>query len=417
MIFLAIRYLLARKKQTTFTLLGIFFGTLSHIVLSGFILGFRAYLVEQMVNNNAHVRIQAREDFLTDHSLDESFFGKSLKIAVWDTPPSGRKSSAFIANPQSWYKLLDSEKMVSAYTPQLSASVLLSSGTASVTSNMIGCNPVQQRVVTTIGDNITEGSFSDLAAGGNRLVIGVEVKKKLGVRLGQNIMVSTSKSLPKPFKVAGVFQTGIKMGDNIVYGEIGDVQAINKTPNRVNEIAVKLTDHQESARLATIWSTLGEENVESWDQTNASLLDAFKFQDAVRFMTIGAILLVAGFGIYNVLNMTVMQKRRDIAILQSMGYGSRQIVFLFFSQGLILGVVGAVFGMIFGYFALCFIETIPFGGNPMLGNISHLLVSKSPSLFIQAACFALAASTLASILPARTAGKLMPIEIIRAGTE
>ena len=190
MIFLALRYLIARKKQTLLTLLGIFFGTAGFVLLSGIMLGFRSYLVSQLINNNPHLHIQPREDFLTEHSLDRSFYPSGYEHIFWATPPSGRKSSTFIENPQSWDQLLRNHPLVQHFTPQLSVSALLSNGPSSATATLIGCEPLQQRQVTTIGDYVIEGSFSDLATGGNRLVLGYELKKKLGLAISQTLNVS-----------------------------------------------------------------------------------------------------------------------------------------------------------------------------------------------------------------------------------
>ena len=161
MIFLAIRYLIARKKQTLLTLLGIFFGTAGFILLSGIMLGFRGYLIGQLINNNPHIHIEPREDFLTEHSLDSSFYRNEFEHIFWNVPPSGRKSSAFIENPQNWFQLLRAHPQVAFFTPQLISSAILSSGPSSVSATLIGCDPIQQQKVTTIGEYLTEGTFSD----------------------------------------------------------------------------------------------------------------------------------------------------------------------------------------------------------------------------------------------------------------
>ena len=106
MIFLALRYLLARRRQTLLTLLGIFFGAGAYVAISGFMLGFREYLVDQLVNNNAQILIQAREDFLTEHSLDHAFYGDAYKHVFWISPPSGTKGNILVENPQKWYERL-----------------------------------------------------------------------------------------------------------------------------------------------------------------------------------------------------------------------------------------------------------------------------------------------------------------------
>ena len=98
MFFLAIRHLMSRKKQTSLTLLGIILGTAAYIGISGMMLGFQIFIVDQLVNNDSHLRIKAREDMVTAKSLDLAFFEKNTLIN-WIKPPSGRKDNAFILAP------------------------------------------------------------------------------------------------------------------------------------------------------------------------------------------------------------------------------------------------------------------------------------------------------------------------------
>jgi lipoprotein-releasing system permease protein len=282
---------------------------------------------------------------------------------------------------------------------------------------LVGCNPLEQQKVTTIGEYVIHGDFDDLALGGNKIAIGDELAKELGTSLYQNVHVSLAKGERAPFKVAAIFKTGIKQMDSTAFGSIGDVQKINLTPNQVNEITVRLYDYTQSASIASSWSGMSIEKVESWDQQNANIFNVFKIQDAIRFLSVGSVLIVAGFGIYNVLNMTVVQKRKDIAILRSMGYNTYEVVSLFFSQGLLLGIVGAFFGLIFGYCLCLYLETIPFAGGPIGAGAGHLIISFNPKIYIQAVILALTSTSIASILPARAAGRLTPLEIIRAGAE
>ena len=417
MIRLAVRYLLARRRQTVLMLLGIFFGTAAYVAISGFMLGFREYLINQLVNNNPHVHIDAREDFLADHSLDEPFYSSAFRHVFWDPAPSGRKDSAIVENPQNWYRLLRADPRVIAYSPLFTASVVFTNGKATVPATLIGCDPLQQVKVTTIGDYVTEGKFADLGPGGNRVLIGEELRRKLGVRTGQIVTAALGNGAPAPFKVIGVYSTGSRFSDASAYAAIADVQKVAGALNQVNEIAVRLRDHTEAAAIAATWSKLAAEKVESWDQLNANIFEVFRVQDAVRFLSIGAIMVVAAFGIYNVLNMTVMQKRRDVALLRSMGFSPGEIVSLFFSQGLMLGLTGTALGLAFGYGFCRWLETLPFSGGPFAHGMGHFMVSLNPAIYAQAATIALLSAVLASILPARAAGKLAPIEIIRAGAE
>lgn len=417
MIFLAIRFLKARPRQTLLMLLGFFFGTAAFISLSGLMLGFRYYLIYQLINNDAHVHIEPREEFLTEHGLDRSFYGTGLSHVFWGEPPSGRKDSAMIDSPGAWSRRLKADPRVVAYTPQLTASVIFSRGKATAPATLTGCDADQQIRVTTLGDYVKEGKFADISGGGNRLALGSELVKRLGVRLSQTVMVSLAEGTATPFKVVAIFETGNHIFDSNAYAALPDVQRVNRTPNQVNHIAVRLVDFSQAASIASTWASISQEKVESWDQRNASIFSVFKIQDAVRYLSIGAIMIVAGFGIYNVLNMTVMQKRRDVAILRSIGYSGGDIVTLFLSQGLILGCTGIVMGLTFGYAFSFYLETIPIGASPMGAGSGHLMISRDPMIYVHAAVLALSSALLASILPARAAGKLTPIEIIRSGAE
>ncbi len=414
MTFLAARYLLARKRQTLFTLLGVFFGTLAYVGVSGFFGGFQAYMVEQLVNNTPQIRVAAREDYVEPHMLDEAFFGKDAKV-LWDRAPTGVEGYLGVQNPQSWYARLAADPRVTAYTPLLIAGSVFSLGRFSFAGSLLGCEPLQQSKVTTIADYVTEGRFADLALGGNRIILGDELARRLGAGLGSYVTVTVGARPPATFKVAGKFLTGNRDQDMNAWAALGDVQRVNGTPHQVNRIAVRLNDPWQAAALATTWSKLLPERTESWDQLFVNIFAVFKIQNALRFSTIAAVVVVAGFGIYNVLMMTVNQKRQDVAILRSMGYEPLDIVSLFLLQGLIVGAIGSACGLVCGY-ALCrALQLVPFVGGPFGGRMGHLHVSLSGWIYAQAAAVAIGSAALASVFPARAAGKLSPIDIIRSG--
>ncbi|MCE9596763.1 MAG: ABC transporter permease [Spirochaetia bacterium] len=416
MIFLAIRYLLERRRQTLLTLLGVFFGTMAYVAVSGFFLGFQGYMVQMLVDNTAQVHIQARQDYLKAHQLDFAFFGDAYKHVFWRPAPSRLIGYLEVQNPTGWYQRLSADPRVLAYSPLMVAPAIFTLGKNSISANLIGCNPAQQAKVTSIATYMMDGSFKDIAAGGNRVILGDELMKRLGAGVGQTVLVSVAKSKrPIPFIVTGRYQIGNRAADLQAFGEIADIQKLNGTPNRVTEIAVRLKDYTQAARLATNWGTISPELVESWDQQFANILSMFQLQTALRYTMIATVFIVAGFGIYNVLNMTVNQKRHDIAILRSLGYDTFDIVSLFFSQGLIVGAIGASLGALAGYFFCLYLQTVPF--TPAMGSNSGTLhISLAFPIYLQAVLIAIIAASLASVLPARAAGKLTPIEIIRSGT-
>ena len=415
MMFLAIRYLIERKRQTILTLLGVFFGTMAYVSVSGFFLGFQGFMVQQLVNNSAQVHIEARQDYLTDHDLDFAFFKNKAAHVFWNPPPAGVKGFLDVQNPQMWYKRLNADPRVEAYTPNLFAAALFNLGKISVAANLIGCDSKQQVKVTTIAEFMIAGNFTDIAVGGNRIILGNELMKRLGAGMQQTVLVSVGTNSAVPFKVVGRYYTGNRAIDLQAYGPLPDIQKANHTPNQVNEIGVRLKDYKDADTLARTWSKLAPERVESWGDLNLNIKSIFAIQNALRFSMIMTVLIVAGFGIYNILNMTVNQKRQDIAILRALGYDTFDIIMLFFSQGLIVGVCGTILGLISGYIFCRYLQTISFMPASPSNPQGHLHIALRPLIYIQAASLALLSTSIASILPAHAAGKLTPIEIIRQG--
>lgn len=417
MLFLAWRHLLSRKRQTFFTLMGIVLGATAYVVITGFFLGFQDFLIDQLINNDAHVHITSREDILTEHGLDKVFYGERYKHVFWISPPAGRKDNSKIDNPPAWYARLSADPRVQAYSPLLSTQVILRQAKNTISATLVGCEPEKQVQVSNVAEYMLEGKFADLSAGGNRLILGKGLMDKLGARVSQVVSISTGGAEPVPFKIVGYFKTGMTLFDDTrAYSMLSDVQRVNQTPGAVNDIAIRLADYSVAARMADTWATMSVDKVRSWDQINANFFSVFKIQDVMRYMVIAVILIVAGFGIYNVLNITVTQKQKEIAILRSMGFDGNDVIYLFFAQGFILGLCGGLIGMGIGYWICRYLETVRFGGGP-LGGAGYLNIYLDWLIFVEAMVLALFSSSIASILPARAASKLTPIEIIRAGTE
>lgn len=131
-------------------------------------------------------------------------------------------------------------------------------------------------------------------------------------------------------------------------------------------------------------------------------------------MTI-AIIVVAGFGIYNILSILVTQKKRDIAILRSMGYTPKDIIQLFFNQGLLLGIIGGILGLGIGFVICSIMAQIEIVPGRMGSNTGRMIISFDSMIYLKALVIAIASAIFSSIWPAKEAGKLEPMDIIRSG--
>jgi lipoprotein-releasing system permease protein len=281
---------------------------------------------------------------------------------------------------------------------------------------IIGSQYERQIKVTNIQNYMKQGSFKDMGNSGNRIIIGTKLMEQLGTRLSETIMISTGSEAPQAFKIVGAFETGIKnIDEGTAFMSLVDAQKLRGTPSEITDIAVKLYNPDLAQIKADDWKLTARDKVLAWQESSASILSVFKTQDIVRNSMTLAIIVVAGFGIYNILSILVNQKKRDIAILRSMGFTPNDIVRLFFNQGLVLGLIGGVIGLFAGN-VICHImaqiEVVP---GRMSGPGNTMIISFESTIYIKAFAIAMISSLFSSIIPAREAGKMEPMEIIRSG--
>lgn len=411
MFFLAIRHLFSRKRQTVLILLGISLASLVYVVISGMFLGMQEWIIDRLLNNTAHIAISARDRLIDRKEMTERLFSADQSID-WIVPPAGNREEAHIMYPQGWFDRLREHPQVRAYAPSLGINVIISKRDTRRTGILTGIEPEKQIRVTGLEDYMVEGSLLDLGGGGNKLVAGDELLKRLGVRVGEFFMVSAGRGEPRPFKVVGALHLGVgQIDESLMFAALRDVQQLNHSPGRINGISINLYDMDRAQELADNWQSVSRDTVKSWIEANASFMEIFTLQDIIRYSVSTAILVVAGFGIYNVLSIMVTQKRREIAILRSVGFAPHKILELFLIQGVLLGFVGAILGLLSGQLMNQYIETLyfttPHGRAPI--HVSH-----APSMYIIGFLLAFVSATLASILPAHAASKLTPIDIIRS---
>jgi lipoprotein-releasing system permease protein len=408
--FLALRHLTSRKRQTLITVFGIGLGVMAFVAFSNIMLGFQEYIIDQLVNNDSHVRISPREEVIEEHSLDTSFDSEATHI-FWIQPPFGNRNFERIDNPLAWFEKLDHDNRVLAYSPQLQTNVFFTSGGVIRAGRMVGADPYKQIRVSNIQHYIVKGDFLDLGSGGNRLIAGDGLLRKLGLRVGNTVLVSTAKGSRIPFKIIGSFHLGIvNFDDSMAFSNLAAMQTVAGMPSQISDIAIRLTDVNEALNFSRSYANKSRDKIQSWDQANASFLSVFEMQNIIRIFITTAIMIVAAFGIYNILSILVNQKRKEIGILRSMGFDEHDIRNLFLLQGLMLGLAGGLLGLLVGHFVSMFMGTLQIGGM-----IEKMKISYNPQIYISGFLEAVLASAVSSYLPARSAGKLKPIDVVRSG--
>lgn len=412
MFFLSWRQLMSKKKQTLLILLGISFGTLLFVSISGIQLGMRQYIAEQLLNNTAHILISGAERDILVKDVSEALYGAEGAV-LWRVPPGGKRDEARLQNYQGWYERLSSDAEVFDFSPRLNTNALLTNGKFSVSVGLLGTVPERHSRLTNVEKYLKEGSFSALRGGGNNIVVGSGVANKLGARLNHIINVGAGSGASRPYKIVGIVHFGNKqLDDAISYAHLKNVQTLTKSPGRITEIAVALLDIEQSSETADFWQLISPDKVEDWQEANKAFMEMIQVQDFSRYFITTAILIVAAFGIYNVLTIMISQKRREIAILRAIGYAPKRILQLILYQGFLLGVTGGLLGLIMGYLMCLWVGSIDFGFE--IGGSNNLLISYDWSIYVTAFVTANIASFIASYIPAWSASRMTPIDIIRS---
>lgn len=415
MFFLSWRQLAARKKQTLLVLLGISFGTLLFVTISGLQLGMRTYISDRLLDNTAHILISGAERMIEPGEVTTALYSpreNDPKVA-WLLPPYGKREETRLENYLGWQSRLAADADVLDFSPRLSVNAILTNGTFTASVGLTGLVPERHRRMTSIEKYVQSGSFTALQGGAASIVIGSLVARDLGARVGSYVSVSTGKSEARPFKVVGITHFGNDQFDrSLAYAELSHVQTLARSPGRVSAIAVALFDIEKASAKAREWKVVGTDKVEDWQEANKVFMEMIRVQDYTRYFITGAILIVAAFGIYNVLSIMINQKKKEIAILRAIGYGPRRILELVLYQGILLGAGGGVIGLALGFLLCRLIGAINL--DIEIGGSHNLLVSYDPQIYVTAFLAANAASMLASYLPARAASLLSPMDIIRS---
>lgn len=410
MFFLSWRQLVARKKQSLLILLGISFGTMLYVSISGIQLGMRKYISKQLLNNTAHVRIKGAEKRVDAEKIRKKFYPHH--DVKWVSIPAGLREEIKLENYSGWFTTLKNDPRVLDFSPRLSAFVVLSKGKFTTAVNLIGTVPDRQVRISEIQQYMKEGSFLALRGAGN-IIIGSGVADDLGLKPGQYVLVNAGTGMQRFFKVAGITHFGNEQVDkSLAFGLLSDVQILTKKTGQVTEIAVALNDIDESKTVAEEWRLMSHDKVENWQEANKSFMEMIKIQDIVRYFITSSILIVASFGIYNVLSIMINQKKREIAILRAIGYGPERIRELVLYQGLLLGVFGGILGLGMGFLVCHYLGELPL--NIEIGGSNHLIVSYDWDIYVVAFIAALVSAFIAAWIPARAAGKMSPMEIIRS---
>lgn len=399
----AFTHILSRKKQTITAALGVMIGMAIYLFMNSLSAGFTKYSRSEIFKSNAHIKI-----YKDDEISKPLHNGKgSLTVII---NPQITNTSKKIINPEALLYEVKKQPFVTNAIAQVSFDAFYSRGSTQIKGTGNGVDILDYGDMYNFGDYIVAGSLKALHDNKDGIIIGSGISDKLNLSIGDNINVSSSYGVNKVLKIVGIFSTGSDMNDNSKsYTNIVTAQQLIKEgPDYVSTIYANTPNPDKSEEYAARLRSITQYTVEDWKTTNADVIAG----DSVRALMMGAIslsiLLVAGFGIYNILNMTVSQKINDIAILKAIGFSGKDVVTIFVTEAFVMGLIGTIAGLAAGLLMVQIMSGI-YVGPP----IGYFPIYLELPVFLKSFLLGITITISAGYFPARKASKVDPVSIFR----
>lgn len=399
--FIGLRYLRSKKSNAFLSLItflsiaGVAVGVATLIVILSVMDGFEGALKTRLAQGEFHILVtRAGED-------NEPFF-------------------AF--TPDNVNKIYSLGPDVLSVNPVLSTEAILKAGKKVAGMSMRG---VAESHMSLLAASLIEAAEGPKVLSREGLWLGKELAYQLNVLPGDRVQVISPtetegplESVPRirSFRVDGIFESGLPEKDlHTVYASLEAVQDFLARPGLVNRVEVSVRDFERSENSGNqIRAELGDAyRVQDWNELNAHLFASLKLERITMFVILAMIVLVASFNIVTSLRMTVVEKRKEIAILQAMGATGRQIGGIFLVQGAVIGNIGTLIGLVAGLGITLLLKTYPVVELPDIFYDRSLPVKISPWFISLIVCTAMVIVVLAAFFPARAAAKIPPLEGIR----
>jgi lipoprotein-releasing system permease protein len=409
---IAITMLRARLKQTLVAALGVTFGITMFIALLSFMNGLNDLLDGLVLNRTPHVRLfneiepnKNQPVYLSERHKHDYNFISSIKAG---------NSRQAIYNANRIMKTLEQDQRVLGISRKVSTQVFFNDGAVDITGVMNGIEVGQEIRFYRFRDYVIDGEPMDIKNLSNSIILGKPLAHKLLANLGDVIQITTVEGERFPLKVVGFYASGLADFDKTQsFVSTNTVQKIlGKSDSYVTDIQVKLLDIKQAPAVAKEYAAIFETNAEDIQTANAQFETGTRVRNIISY-TVGIVLLiVAGFGIYNILNMMIYEKMDTIAILKATGFEGSDVKKIFIFISLSIGFFGCLVGLILGNVLTLIINHIPFH-TPAIPSLKTFPVDYSPLYYVIAIFFSYLTTYFAGWFPARKASKVDPVIIIR----
>lgn len=404
--------LLARFKQTMVAAVGVTFSITMFIALLSFMGGLNDLLDNLILNRTPHIRLY--NEILPSPIQPiarSSEFPRSYHFVRHVKP---KNELLDIRNSDAIIDALQNDPNIRGVAPKTTVPVFYNIGEINLTGVINGIDVDAETRLFSFKDYVVKGQPDALKNTPNSIILGIGAAKKMLVQLGDNIQITTPSGTLFPLKVVGFFQSGMEEIDKVQsYTTLSTTQKmLGKPASYVTDIQLKIYDMTKAPTLAKNYHELFGTEAIDIQTANAQFDTGTSVRNLISYAVGITLLIVSGFGIFNILNMMIYEKMDSIAILKATGFSGKDVNAIFLTIALTIGLVGGTLGLVFGFGLSALIGIIPFN-NASMPTIETYPINYDPMFYIIGAIFSIITTYLAGYFPSKKASKIDPVDIIR----
>jgi len=380
---IATRYLTASKAQTALLVSGVAVGVFIFIFMSALIGGLAEFILSRTVGDISHITIEAED----------------IEPAILISP-----EGQVLADTETWVPLIEGVPGVIAVSPQITGAGFLTRGGQVAQVGVTGVEPGRESAILGLDGYMVQGPAR---LGSGLIVLGQTLANDLSLRLGQTVRLQSSAGVSSVLTLSGIYKTGNGMLDgSSIYVSLSTARTLFALPQGVTRIEIKLSDLNAADGTALRIRALTGLDAVSWTDGAEQLMEALNAQAQTGYFLKSFALITIVIGVASALLLSTYRRRPEIGIMRAMGAGRGFVIFVFVTQGALIGLMGGLTGAGLGYLAL-----LPFPSRDAFqsGTLPLDITQGSYGLAIT---LTVIGAILASILPARAAGRVDPVTAI-----
>ncbi len=407
-LYIAMRFLTHRKRALLLSLSGVVFGVAFFICTQAQTQGFAKYFIDSTLASNGALVLRSR--------FEPRQTGLIVPAKTTKTKITHRQYFEGITNAREIMRVSRQFSNVVSCSPVLRGTLSARAGFVDATVDLFGIDPALHMQTTDLANQLIDGNLDDFRNKPNSVIVGSRLSETLDVSVGDAVQLLSPGGQYRRFLVAAIARSGVGAIDSTrIYSHARIAQTLLKKPYTASMIIYKLRDPDRAPALAQHFETLFQHDSTSWQEREEANLQLFLTLRLSAAITVSLIILLAGFGIFNVLTMSVLAKVKEIAILRSMGYRKIDISAIFLWQGALIAALGSIFGCLGGALLTWGVSRIPIHVRGLL-YANHFLVTWNWVHYFWATVLALIAVFVASYVPAKRAAMLPPVATLRGSS-